>query len=299
MANIKRSLSAEEALKTMIGNSDAHVGTRHVGAPGVKEHSRIEVHLIDPNPNQPRLVFDEEKINKLAQSISESGLHQPIGVRQKGNRYEIIFGECRLRAHKKLGLNSIEVLIMSMSDEDSAYSAIAENFIRDDLSDYETGRALHLAAQKFVSRRELEEVMGVTRQDLFRYLEFMKLPSFITARLDKNPHLISRGVAEQLRKTLDKYADHPDVNSAMETMMNRLEDGSLKKGALPLFLESILTAPKPKAEDAPVETKITRGKKAIGSFKKDKKHMVLKLRAQSISPEQEAKLMALLEEFAQ
>ena len=102
-----------------------------------QESSRIReipVDNIQPSRYQPRLHFDEEALEELAQSIRENGLIQPITVREVDNHYEIIAGERRYRACIKAGFREIPCYIMSPSDEEAAQMALVENVQRQDLS---------------------------------------------------------------------------------------------------------------------------------------------------------------------
>ena len=81
----------------------------------------IEVDKIIPNPNQPRRIFDEEALEELAKSIQQVGLIQPLTVRKNGDIYELVAGERRLRAVKKLGYNTVPCIVQNDVDtEESA-----------------------------------------------------------------------------------------------------------------------------------------------------------------------------------
>ena len=87
----------------------------------------IEVDKIIPNPNQPRRIFDEEALEELAKSIQQVGLIQPLTVRKNGDIYELVAGERRLRAVKKLGYNTVPCIVQNDVDtEESALMALIE-----------------------------------------------------------------------------------------------------------------------------------------------------------------------------
>src|SRR4051812_48551043 len=98
-----------------------------------KEHDQIKqipVAEIVPSPYQPRTLFHEERIEELCQTIRVHGVIQPIVVRRKGQSYELIAGERRLRAVKKLGMTTVPAVIRNMSDSQAASASLIENLQR-------------------------------------------------------------------------------------------------------------------------------------------------------------------------
>ena len=150
----------------------------------------IAVDEIEPNPWQPRRVFKEDDIRKLADSIADVGLIQPIAVRRVQNLdtgFELVAGERRLRAHRLLAAMEIKAVIIEVADEDMAAMALAENIDREDLSAYEIAIAIQNAEGAFPNRKELAKSLGMQRSDLYRYMAFFQLPQFIREDLDANP----------------------------------------------------------------------------------------------------------------
>ena len=99
------------------------------------EQNRILVSKIIPNPNQPRKVFNEKSLKQLAQSIDEKGLISPITVRASNNKYVIVAGERRFRAHQLLKRKKILAYIIDAdSNKDIMYMALIENIQREDLN---------------------------------------------------------------------------------------------------------------------------------------------------------------------
>ena len=105
---------------------------------------QIDTNLIVPNPNQPRKQFAEEAILKLADSIRQFGIIQPLTVRKAGDIYELVSGERRLRASKELGLKQVPCIIVSISEEKSAEISIIENLLREDLNIFEQAMAIEV-----------------------------------------------------------------------------------------------------------------------------------------------------------
>src|SRR5215208_1544834 len=101
----------------------------------------IRLDLIFANPNQPRRFFDPTALEELAASIRARGVLEPIVVRPKDGRYEIVAGERRFRASKLAGLEEIPAVVRDLSDEDAMTDALLENFQREDLTVIEKARA--------------------------------------------------------------------------------------------------------------------------------------------------------------
>lgn len=102
----------------------------------------LPVRSIRPNPVQPRQVFDPEGLQELSDSILQHGILQPLSVRRKGNLYELVAGERRLRAAKLAGLEEVPCLLVNMDEGQSAVAALVENLQRRDLDYIEEARGL-------------------------------------------------------------------------------------------------------------------------------------------------------------
>ena len=107
----------------------------------VGSQTEIDISLIDPNPRQPREVFDEVALKELSDSIKEVGVLQPPVVRAAGNRFQLIMGERRLRASKLAGLTTIPVIIRQSPDNELLREALLENIHRSQLNPLEEGAA--------------------------------------------------------------------------------------------------------------------------------------------------------------
>jgi ParB family chromosome partitioning protein len=123
--------------------------------------SKIDITKIEPNPFQPRKVFDEAELEQLAQSLSTHGLLTPIALRKVGERYQIIAGERRFRSALRLGWSEIPAQIHEVDDRQMAELALTENIQRKDLN----------AIEKAVSFANYLEVYGCTHAELAKRLE--------------------------------------------------------------------------------------------------------------------------------
>lgn len=137
----------------------------------------LETEKIIPNANQPRKLFDEEKIRELAESIRENGLLQPIIVVKKhDNTYELIAGERRLSAFKVLGEKHIPAIIETIDEEKSAILALVENLQRVDLNFFEQAYAINKLVKEYgISQKEVAVKLGKQQSTVANKLRLLKL----------------------------------------------------------------------------------------------------------------------------
>lgn len=142
----------------------------------MNEVKQININDIEINPYQPRAFFDEESIAELANSIEENGLVQPITVRSKGMRYELIAGERRLRACKYLNYEAVPAYIISSSDSESMYMAVIENVQREDLSAIEEAKAyLRIMQLNNMTQGELAHKIGKSQPAIANKIRLLNL----------------------------------------------------------------------------------------------------------------------------
>ncbi len=141
---------------------------------GIEE---IDVIRIVPNPHQPRLHFDDEKLQELADSIKEHGIIQPLVVTKNGNQYEIIAGERRFQASKLAGLKKVPVIVRDATEQQKLELAIIENIQRHDLDPIEEAKSyLKLADEFDLSQEEVARKMGKSRSAVANKLRLLHLP---------------------------------------------------------------------------------------------------------------------------
>ncbi len=143
---------------------------------GVKE---IDLGRIEPNPEQPRKVFDKGALEELSASIKEKGVLQPVIVRQaEGGKYYLIAGERRWRAAKMAGLKKIPAIVKDASSSEALELALIENIQRDDLNPLETAEAFQRLIDEYkYTQEELSKRVGKERATIANYLRLLKLPS--------------------------------------------------------------------------------------------------------------------------
>ena len=159
---------------------------------------RIPVDLIEPNPYQPRMSFDQEALEELADSIRTLGLIQPITVRRKSDsRYQIISGARRFRACRLAGLDMIPAYIRDTNDQGMLEMAIVENIQREDLDPIEVAMSYQrLIEECSLTQEQMAIRVGKKRASVTNYLRLLKLPAKI--QHDLKVGLLSVGHAKVL-----------------------------------------------------------------------------------------------------
>lgn len=173
----------------------------------------VKLSLIRPNPYQPRRTFDQKALRELASSIQESGVFQPIILRQpdpKLKRYELIAGERRFRASKLAHQATIPAIVRQMSDEKMMEVAVLENLQREDLTPLEEAQAYQTLMDKLsLTQAQVAERLGKSRPYIANYLRLLGLPNEIKELVSAGK--LSMGQARTLlglkdRKQLVKLA---------------------------------------------------------------------------------------------
>lgn len=139
----------------------------------------LNVADIEPNRNQPRVIFDEESLQELADSIKEVGIIQPIIVRTQtaGGRYQIVAGERRWRAAQLAGLSEVPVIIKELSDREMAELALIENLQREDLDAVEEAEGYrYLMSEYSMTQEQVAERVGKSRPAVANSVRLLELP---------------------------------------------------------------------------------------------------------------------------
>jgi ParB family chromosome partitioning protein len=145
-----------------------------------ERYAELGVEQLKPNPLQPRMKFDDQAIDELAQSIKESGIVQPVLVVPDDGQYKIIVGERRWRAAQKAGLKKIPVMIRNLPPEKQLEVSIIENIHREDLNPMELAHAYHrMSSEMNYTQQDIAEKVGKDRTSVTNYLRLLKLPQEI------------------------------------------------------------------------------------------------------------------------
>ena len=193
----------------------------------------VQSEKIKPNPFQPREDFNQHNIEELAQSIKEKGVIQPLLVRRKGDNYELIAGERRLRAANSLGLKEIPIIVRDVSDQDSLELALIENIQREGLNPIEEAHAYQHLMDKFqVTQEKISEVLGKARATITNTLRLLKLPHEIQQEMKKGRISFAHG------RTLLEIDD--------ANQQRKLAQEIITKGLSVRELESLMKTNRPK-----------------------------------------------------
>jgi ParB family chromosome partitioning protein len=138
----------------------------------------VAIEHLDPNPTQPRQVMGD--LSELMASIAEKGVIEPLVVRQRGSRFQIVAGERRYQAAVQLGLQEVPVIVRDADDHEAIELALVENLQRKDLTPFEEADALHSLGQRCgYTHDELARKLGKSRTAITESLALAKLPEEI------------------------------------------------------------------------------------------------------------------------
>ena len=165
-----------------------------VAAPSVAPPTTLPIDAIHPNPMQPRVVFQPDRLEELAASIRANGIIQPLIVRHHQGQYQLIAGERRWRASKLAGLKDVPVVIQEVADPLLLELALIENIQREDLNAIETAHAYErLGRELGLSQEEIGRRTGKDRTSITNALRLLKLPTEVQLLLAE--HRLSMGHA--------------------------------------------------------------------------------------------------------
>ena len=185
-----------------------YINKEIAGARPVQDYGdvlRIPANLIDPNPYQPRMAFDNDSLEELAESVRTFGLIQPISVRkQPDGRYQIISGERRFRACKLAGMDTIPAYIRTADDQGMLEMAIVENIQRQDLDPIEVAMSYQrLMDECNLTQERMAKRVGKKRASIANSLRLLKLPTKV--QHDLKTGLLSTGHAKVLLSVEDPH----------------------------------------------------------------------------------------------
>lgn len=163
--------------------------------PGAAQHLPIDA--IDPNPLQPRSVFQADRLRELADSIRANGIIQPLIVRKKGDRYELIAGERRWRAARMAEFAMVPVVVQDVADGKLLEVSLIENIQREDLNPIEVAHAYdRLAREHGLSHEEIGKRTGKDRPTITNMIRLLRLPPEVQLLLAE--HRLSMGHARAI-----------------------------------------------------------------------------------------------------
>lgn len=194
-----------------------------LGEEGEKKNSEglldLDLDLIEPNSEQPRTRFAEENLEELTQSIKANGVVQPIVVRKKGSKYQIIAGERRWRASQRAGLQKIPAVVREVSDDKLLELALIENIQRHDLNPIEEAKAYkNLVETIGLTQEAIAERVGKNRTVITTALRLLKLPEDVQKLIEEQK--ISAGHGKALLMAEDSDAQRRLARSIIEMSLS-------------------------------------------------------------------------------
>jgi ParB family chromosome partitioning protein len=221
-----------------------------------QEVVEIDPNEIQPDPMQPRQIFDEDRIDELAESLKQHGVIQPLTVRRVNGEYRLVAGERRLRAAIKAQMKTVPVVIRQMDDREAMEVALVENLQREELGPLEQAGAFQLLIEEFgLTQEELATRVGKSRSEVANTLRLLKLEPEVKemvtngtlsaghARallsLDRNTQIkmarsvVSKGLTvRKLEELVSKRAKKKEPQSVARKKVRRRDAEELLTGAL-------------------------------------------------------------------
>ena len=220
----------------------------HAPAPAEATHE-IPIDAIDPNPHQPRHVFEPERLDELAQSIRANGIIQPLVVRRVADRYQLVAGERRWRAARLAGVDRVPVVVREFPNDRLLEITLIENIQREDLNPIETANALSGMCQSLgLTPEEVGDRTGKDRTTIINYIRLLQLPADVqnlvaNGRLTAGHArcLLALHPSDLQREVAQKAVQHQWSVRELERVTKKITDGS---------------QPKPAAIDSPLDPNV-------------------------------------------
>ena len=189
---------------------------------------------LTPNPVQPRKRFDEESLEELSGSIKSYGILNPLTVRLRCGKYELVAGERRLRAAKLAGLEEVPCILIDVNMEDASLIALVENLQRRDLDFIEEALGISQLIRMFgMSQEEAARRIGKSQSAVANKLRLLKLPSDVLESLRQN------GLTERHGRALLRLPNPVAQRAALEYIV----DNGLTVAATDAYIDALLSAP--------------------------------------------------------
>ena len=199
---------------------------------------------IVPNPVQPRKLFDDEGLEELSRSIKDYGILNPLSVRLRGSRYEMVAGERRLRAARLAGLKEVPCILLDVNMEDASLIALVENLQRRDLDFIEEANGINQLIRMFgMSQEEAARRIGKSQSAVANKLRLLRLPQDVLEGLRQN------GLTERHGRALLRLPDRESQRAALLYII----DNGLTVAATDAYIDALLQAP-----EAPEEPEVPK-----------------------------------------
>ena len=192
-----------EALKKIVGTEEVSTPSVETLSADVKQGViQLPVNDIAPSPYQPRILFNDENLAFLSESLKEQGVLQPLIVRKTHTGFELVAGERRLRAAKLAGLTAVPAIMKELDDKDAMILSLTENLQREDLSVVEKTLAIGSLKARIGDTEATARALALTKRSIERYARIYSVigasDTFLSVSM-KNAHLIDFRDAEAWR----------------------------------------------------------------------------------------------------
>lgn len=197
---------------------------------------------IVPNPVQPRKRFDGDGLEELSQSIRDYGILNPLSVRLRGSRYELVAGERRLRAARLAGLKDVPCILLDVNMEDASLIALVENLQRRDLDFIEEANGINQLIRMFgMSQEEAARRLGKSQSAVANKLRLLRLPPDVLESLRQN------GLTERHGRALLRLPDEESQRAALGYIL----DNGLTVAATDAYIDALLEPEQEPEPEAP------------------------------------------------
>ncbi|MDO4816154.1 MAG: ParB/RepB/Spo0J family partition protein [Bacillota bacterium] len=204
----------------------------------------LPVDALEPNPVQPRKNFEDESLRELCSSIEEFGILNPLTVRLRSGRYELVAGERRLRAAKMAGLEDVPCILLDVGLEEASLIALIENLQRKDLDFIEEANGINQLIRMFgLSQEEIARRIGKSQSAVANKLRLLKLPRDVLETLR------DRGLTERHGRALLRL---PDADSQRAALMHIIDMG-LTVALTDSYIDAILASQSESTAEADTE----------------------------------------------
>lgn len=228
------------------------------------EFQEIDLDLIEPNKNQPRTRFTESNLEELAQSIRINGIVQPIIVRRKGNRFQLVAGERRWRAAQKAELIKVPAIIKYVEDDKLLELALIENIQRQELNAIEEAKAYRNLIETIgLTQEMIAERVGKNRTVITTFLRLLKLPEDIQRLLEEEK--ITAGHARALLMTDDENLQKNLARKIIDMSLSVRETEKIVKRKGDSSLQNVDKQRVTKTKDANVKNAETKLRRSLGT----------------------------------
>jgi ParB family transcriptional regulator, chromosome partitioning protein len=224
----------------------------------------IDLDLIEPNPSQPRLRFDETHLKELAQSITANGIVQPLLVRKLGNRYQLVAGERRWRAAQLAGIQKVPAVVRDIPDERLLELALIENIQRQELNPIEEALAYkRLIDSLGLTQEAVAQRVGRDRSFITNYLRLLRLPEDIQSMVEEEK--LTTGHARALLGVDDPDIQRRVAHNVIEHGLSVRDTERAMRRVIGGTTTTVAVKPEIKRNDANIRAAETKLRRKLGT----------------------------------